>query len=508
LESTELTGPDFGAGISDSDLGEGVSILGHANGESVLLVRRGDDVFAVASSCTHYGGPLAEGLIVGDTVRCPWHHACFNLRTGAAVRAPALNDIACYAIERRDGRIIVGRKLESPRPAPAHGSNADRHPKSIAIVGAGAAGNAAAEMLRREGYTGSLVVFDDDRDAPYDRPNLSKDYLAGNAPEEWIPLHPPEFYAEQGIELVRDQRIASLDAGRLCLNLGDGSQRDFGAILLATGASPIRLDIPVKNSPPIRYLRTLADSRSIIASLESSKRAVVLGASFIGLEVAASLATRGLEVHVAAPEPRPLERVLGAQLGDFIRGVHESHGVKFHLGQTATSVENGEVVLSNGEKIPADLVVAGVGVRPNVELAEKAGLTMDRGVSVNEFLETSARGIFAAGDIARWPFAQTGTSIRVEHWVVAERMGQAAARNMLGNSERFSDVPFFWSNHYDVAIGYTGHVEKWDSIEVDGDPAEGDCAVRYSLGGKLLAIATIGRDLENLETELAMESSM
>jgi NADPH-dependent 2,4-dienoyl-CoA reductase/sulfur reductase-like enzyme/nitrite reductase/ring-hydroxylating ferredoxin subunit len=508
VESTELTGPDFAAGISDSDLSDGASVLGHANGEPVLLVRRGDDVFAVAANCTHYGGPLAEGLVVGHTVRCPWHHACFDLRSGAAVRAPALNDIACYDITRSDGRIVVGSKRESPRPARAHGSKAERHPKSIAIVGAGAAGNAAAEMLRREGYTGALTVFDDDSDAPYDRPNLSKDYLAGNAPEEWIPLHPPEFYAEQGIELLRDKRITSLDANGLRLNLDDGSWREFGAILLATGASPIRLDIPVKNSPAIQYLRTLADSRAIIAASGNSKHAVILGASFIGLEVAASLATRGLEVHVAAPEPRPLERVLGPQLGDFIRGVHESHGVKFHLGQTASAVENREVVLSNGERIAADLVVAGVGVRPNVELAEKAGLSIDRGVSVNEFLETSASGVFAAGDIARWPFATTGARIRVEHWVVAERMGQAAARNMLGNQERFDAVPFFWSNHYDVAIGYTGHAEKWDSIEVDGDPGAGDCAVRYSLGGKLLAIATIGRDLENLQTELAMEKSM
>ena len=505
MESTELTGPDFGSGIPESDLANASMILGHAAGEPVLLARQGDAVFAVSASCTHYGGPLAQGLLVGTTVRCPWHHACFDLRTGAAVRAPALNDIACWTVSRRDGRIFVGEKREASRPASVSGRGAVTPPASVAIVGAGAAGNAAAEMLRREGYDGSVTVVDSDRLAPYDRPNLSKDYLAGNAPEDWIPLHPPSFYRDLRIDLVLDKPVRALDAAAHSLTFEDGSAREFGSILLATGASPIRLDIPVDRGPDILYLRTLEDSRAIIGAAGTSGRAVVLGASFIGLEVAASLGTRGLDVHVVAPEARPLEKVLGPELGDFIRGVHEKHGVKFHLGQTAVSVERGNVALSGGEKLEADLIVAGVGVRPNVQLAEKAGLTLDRGVVVDEYLETSARGVFAAGDIARWPDPHTGQRIRVEHWVVAERQGQVAARNILGQRVPFDHVPFFWSNHYDVAIGYTGHAERWDAIEIDGGIADGDCAVRFRLGGKTLAIATMGRDLENLETEHAME---
>jgi NADPH-dependent 2,4-dienoyl-CoA reductase/sulfur reductase-like enzyme/nitrite reductase/ring-hydroxylating ferredoxin subunit len=508
LESTELTGPDFGSGIPESDLATDSLLLGHAGGEPVVLARQGDEIFAVSATCTHYGGPLAEGLLAGATVRCPWHHACFDLRTGAAVRAPALNDIACWSVVRRDGKILVGEKRESSRPAPASGRGPVSPPASVAIVGAGAAGNAAAEMLRREGYDGPVTVFDFDRLAPYDRPNLSKDYLAGNAPEDWIPLHPPSFYQDLQIELVLDKSVRALDAAARRLTFEDGTTRDFGAVLLATGASPMRLDIPVNDGPDIRYLRTLEDSRAIIAAAGTSKRAVVLGASFIGLEVAASLCTRGLQVHVAAPEPRPLEKVLGPQLGNFIRSVHEKHGVTFHLGQTAASVERGTVVLSGGDRIEADLVVAGVGVRPNVQLAEQAGLTLDRGVVVDEYLETDARGVFAAGDIARWPDPHTGERIRVEHWVVAERQGQNAARNILGQRVRFDHVPFFWSNHYDVAIGYTGHAEKWDEIDVDGTIADQDCAVRFRLGGKTLAIATMGRDLENLETEHAMENAL
>jgi len=508
LESSELSGPDFARGVSSEKLKDGASLLGHAHGESVLLVRQGEEIFAVAANCTHYGGPLAEGLVVGHTVRCPWHHACFDLRTGAAIRAPALNDISCWNVEKRDGKIFVGDKRESQGPAPAHGSKRERHPKSVAIIGAGAAGNAAAEMLRREGYEGPLTIFDSDSDAPYDRPNLSKDYLAGNAPEEWIPLHPKSFYDDLKIEIVANAHVAALDAAAKRITLSDGSRRQFDAILLATGATPIHLDIPMSDGASIHYLRTLGDSRAIIAVADKSKSAVVLGASFIGLEVAASLRTRGLDVHVVAPEPRPLEKVLGPELGDFILDVHQGKGVKFHFGQTAMSIEKGAVVLSNGERLDADLVVAGVGVRPNLTLAEQAGLATDKGVVVDEFFETSAKGIFAAGDIARWPYTQTGEQIRVEHWVVAERQGQAAARNILGNREHFDGVPFFWSNHYDVAIGYTGHAERWDEIRIEGNIADQDCAVRYVRGGKTIAIATMGRDKENLETERVMEKEI
>jgi len=505
LESTELTGPDLAAGVAENDLQDGAMLLGHAQGEPVMLARQGKEVFAVAAHCTHYGGPLAEGLLVGTTVRCPWHHACFDLRTGSAIRAPALNDVACFAVERKDGKIFVGEKRESERKAPTSAKPNPAHPASVAIIGAGAAGNAAAEMLRREGYAGPITMVDSDALAPYDRPNLSKDYLAGNAPEEWIPLHPPSFYEDLKIELVHDKTVKALDPNRRSLAFSDGTSREFGAILLATGATPIHLDIPLSGGALIHYLRTLEESRALIAAAGKSQRAVVIGASFIGLEVAASLRTRGLEVHVVAPEARPLEKVLGPELGDFIRRVHEGKGVVFHLGQTARSIEGGEVVLANGERLPAELVIAGIGVRPNLSLAEQAGLSMDRGVIVNELLESSAKGVFAAGDIARWPDPHTGERIRVEHWVVAERQGQAAARNILGMGKPFNAVPFFWSNHYDVAIAYVGHAEKWDEIQVDGDIASQDCEVRYRLGGRTLAVATMGRDRASLDAERKME---
>lgn len=497
-ETAPLTGPDLTNGVAIADVPEGGSLLGHANGESVLLVRPagGTAVFAVGATCTHYGGPLAEGCVVGHEVRCPWHHARFDVRTGAAVAAPALNALSCWRVEQRDQQLVLAEKLVRASRVPV------RSPSSIIIIGAGAAGNAAAEMLREEGYTGPVTMIGADTARPVDRPNLSKDYLAGTAPEEWVSLRDDAFYVAKNIELVLGKRAVKIDTKARKVELSDGTSRTYDALLLATGADPVKLPLVADH---VCYLRTLADSRAIIERAKQVKRVIVVGASFIGLEVAASLRARELEVHVVAPDKRPLERVLGPEIGDFVRALHEQHGVKFHLGHTVGSVEKDAVVLDDGTRIAAELVVIGVGVRPVVALAEQAGLALDRGVVVNDRLETSAPGVWAAGDIARWPDARSGKAIRVEHWVVAERQGQTAARNMLGKSERFDAVPFFWSQHYDVAISYVGHVEKWDQIDVIGSIADKSCMVVYRADGNVAAVATIGRDKESLEVEELME---
>jgi NADPH-dependent 2,4-dienoyl-CoA reductase/sulfur reductase-like enzyme/nitrite reductase/ring-hydroxylating ferredoxin subunit len=478
-------------------------LAGHVGEDAVLLARVGEEWLAIGAACSHYGGPLAEGLIVDDTVRCPWHHACFSLRTGRTLRPPALHDLPCYQVEVRDGKIFVtGRK-----PAPAAPRRRATAPGSVLIIGGGAAGDSAAATLRREGYAGPVTIVDGDRDAPYDRPNCSKDYLAGNAPEEWLPLRPAGFDRDQEIERLSGQLAAVLEPANRRVRLDDGSTREYGAILLATGATPVRLGPDVdRGGTPIHYLRTLADSRAIIAAAQKARRVVVLGASFIGLEVAASLRARGLDVRVASPESVPLGRVLGPDLGGFVRRLHEEHGVVFHLGRKPRQVGGGAVILDDGERLEADFVVAGVGVRPNLELAQAAGLALDRGLSVNERLETSAPGVFAAGDIARWPDPHSGERIRVEHWVVAQRQGQGAALAMLGREARFDAVPFFWSQHYDVPIAYVGHAERWDAIEVEGDIESRDCTVRYLIGGRVLATATIYRDRQSLEVEAGMEA--
>lgn len=497
------TSPDLSAGVDAALLPEGGSLSGKVGEDEVLLVRRGADIFAVAAHCTHYHGPLADGLVAGETVRCPWHHACFNLRTGEALRAPAIAPLACWKVEQRNGKIFVSEK----QPVAAHQNRpatADE-PGKIVILGGGAAGFAAAEMLRRSKYQGSIVMLSDDDAPPVDRPNLSKDYLAGKAPEDWIPLVSDSFYSEKGIDLRLKTKVAGIDPKSREVTLIGGGTVAYDRLLLATGAEPIRLPLPGSDQPHVHYLRTLTDCRAIIAGATAARRAVVLGASFIGLEVAASLRERGMDVHVVAPEKRPMERILGPQLGDLIRSLHEEHGVIFHLDNTASGIEGTRVKLADGTTLEADLVVIGVGVRPRTQLAEAAGLKIDKGVVVDAYLETSTPGIFAAGDIARWPDIHTGEAIRVEHWVVAERQGQTAARNMLGAREKFTSVPFFWSQHYDVPINYVGHAERWDEIAVEGNVQAKDSLLRFKRGGRTLAVASIYRDIESLKAEAEME---
>lgn len=502
--SSELSGPNLSEGIAAADLSDGHMLVGHAEGEGVLLARRGAEVFAVSATCTHYGGPLGEGLLVGDTVRCPWHHACFSLRSGQALAAPALNPLACWDVEQRDERLYVLRKSKARVEAVTVRSGLT----SVVIVGGGAAGLAAAEALRQQGYMGRLALLSADSAPPVDRPNLSKDYLAGTAPEEWIPLRPPEFFEQQQINLLLRTRVARIDVEGKRVVTEAGASYDYDALLLATGAEPVRLTIAGAELPHVHYLRSLADSRAIIDELGHVKRAVVVGSGFIGLEAAAALRARGLEVHVVSPDARPLEKVLGPELGDFIRALHEEHGVVFHLGQQLRSIDAAQVTLADDSRVAAELVIVGIGVRPSLALAEAAGLRTEHGVVVNELLETSVSGIFAAGDIARWPDPHSGESIRVEHWAVAQRQGQIAARNLLGQRQPCNFVPFFWSQHYDVTVSYVGHAVGWDRLEIDGSIAARDCRVTFRRGERTLAVVTINRDLESLQAEARAEAEV
>jgi NADPH-dependent 2,4-dienoyl-CoA reductase/sulfur reductase-like enzyme/nitrite reductase/ring-hydroxylating ferredoxin subunit len=498
-EKTRPAPPDLTKGVAAREIPEGGMLLGRVGDDEVVLARSGDRFYAVGAHCTHYHGPLAEGLIVDDTVHCPLHHACFSLKTGEALQAPALDPIACWRVARENDSVFVREKIE-PLPQAA-AVRLSHNPSSVVIVGGGAAGLAAAEMLRREGYAGPVTMISSDSDAPVDRPNLSKDYLAGEAQDDWIPMWPPETYKERRIDLLLERRVTAIDPQSHTVLLDDGSRREFGALLIATGADPVQLSIPGADPSQVLYLRSFGDSRAIVERAKTAKRVVVVGASFIGLEVAASLRTRNVAVDVVGQESVPLERVMGVEVGRFVKSLHESHGVVFHLGQTVKSVAGRSVTLTGGAVLDADFIVAGVGVRPSIALAERAGLTMDRGIAVNEYLATSTPGIFAAGDVARWPDPHTGSKIRVEHWVVAERQGQVAARNMLGRRDRFDAVPFFWSQHYDVTLKYIGHAERWDSVRIDGSLDARDCAVSYLLGGRTLALVTVSRDRESLALE-------
>lgn len=489
--TTELTGPDLEQGIADADVREGAPLLGHARGEAVVLVRDQGTVHALGATCTHYGGPLAEGIVAGGGIRCPWHHACFDLATGAA-HGPALAAIACYDVALVDGKLRVGAKREVA-PAPV------LSPASVVIIGAGAAGVACAEALRAEGHKGMITLVGAEGSDPVDRPNLSKDYLAGAAPEEWVYLRTKDQLAEHAIDLVQDPATA-IDTKENTVTLRSGRELSYDALLLATGAEAIRLPLPGADLPHVHTLRTLSDSKAI-AQQAGAGPAVVIGASFIGLEAAASLRARGVDVTVVGPETVPLARVLGDEVGAFVRKVHEGKGVAFELGRKPTSITADGVVLDDGRTLPAKLVVMGVGVRPRLDLATAAGLRVDKGVVVDAQLR-AAPNVWAAGDIARYPWY--GDLVRIEHWQVAVRHGQAVAHSMLGRTPR-SDVPFFWSQHHDVTLGYVGHAEAFERAEIHGDLDARDAHVVYRQGATIKAVVTIGRDKLALEVEAAME---
>jgi NADPH-dependent 2,4-dienoyl-CoA reductase/sulfur reductase-like enzyme/nitrite reductase/ring-hydroxylating ferredoxin subunit len=501
-EKTELTGPDFEVGIAITDVPEGAPVLGHAHGEPVVIVRSGDEVHAVGASCSHYGGPLGEGLVVGETLRCPWHHARFDLRTGDALGAPALSPVACYEVVRKDGRLMVGAKKALPKPKAPPAS-----PGAVVIIGAGASGEAAAERLRRLGHAGTLTLIGDEAPGPVDRPNLSKDYLAGTAPEEWIPLRTRKFYEKNSIDLRIGDAAVDINTADKIVALKSGASVSYDALLLAVGAAPVRLPLEGATSPHVFTLRTLADAHEIIEAAAKAKRAVVIGSSFIGLETAASLRARGLDVDVVSRDRLPLERVLGEELGRFVQQMHEAQGVRFHLEASPRAVSSGGVELEDGRVLPADLVVLGVGVRPRTDLAAKAGLRVENGVVVDAHLRTSAPGVWAAGDSARYPEPRLGTLVRIEHWVVAQRQGQSVARDMVGLGTPFTDVPFFWSQHYDVRLAYVGHAESWDSTELIGNVAKRDAMVVYRRGGRVQAVAAVGRDRQSLAIEAALEAA-
>lgn len=498
----EPKGPDLTKGVPAADVPEGGMLTGQVGHETVLVARVDGELFAIGGSCTHYHGPLGEGLLVGHTVRCPWHHGHFCLRTGEALAGPPIDPVAVWAPEERDGKIFVSEAAEPKNPKP---KAAGKGPRRILIAGGGAAGFAAAEMLRRHGYDGALSLVSSDADAPYDRPNCSKDFLAGEAPAEWMPLREDGWYKDHDIDLRLKTEIVKLDLGARTAALKAGDDLSYDALVLALGAEPQRPPIPGFDSPKVFTLRSLKDAETIASAAKGAHRVAIVGASFIGLEVAASLRHLGLEVHVVAPEAIPLARVLGDEVGQWIRRLHEAKGVVFHLGRKVQGYQDGKLGLDNGEAIEADFIVAGTGVRPRTALAEAAGLKVDNGVVVDRWLRASADNVYAVGDIARFPDAHTGKVIRVEHWVHAERQGQHVARLLLGDDAPFSDTPFFWSAHAGTTISYVGHAEAFDAPKIEGSLEKQDALIRFAKDGRDLAVATVGRDLDGLKAGRAFE---
>ena len=502
--AAEASGPDFSQGVGLADIPEHGMLAGHVGDEPVLLSRFDGELFAVGGACTHYGAQLGGGLAEGETVRCPLHHACFSLRTGAALRAPAFEGLGRWRVEV-EGPLAFVRGKE-PRPARPASIASTGDVRAIVIVGGGGAAFACADELRRLGYAGSLTLVSAEADPPCDRPNLSKDYLAGTAPAEWIPLRDAAYYREAAIDLRLDTEIAAIDV-RSCIAFArDGEPFHYDRLLLATGAEPVRLATPGFDRDNVYTLRSPADARAIVARAQPGARAAIIGSSFIGLEAAAALRARGVEVEVVSKDAIPFGRLFGSEAGMFLQRLHEQHGVRFHLGRTGSEYDGRALRLDNGDSLAVDFLIVGVGVRPRTALAASAHIAVDDGVLVNRCLETSVAGIYAAGDIAAYVDPLSRRPVRIEHWVTAQRQGQAVAANMLGARTPCTAVPFFWTEQYGVALRYVGHAPSWDEIRVDGDVAGGDFTARYYEQGELCASASVGRDLDNLEDERRLEN--
>jgi apoptosis-inducing factor 3 len=489
----------------DAELPEGAPMLVKAGDNDVHLLRREGRVYAVGNKCSHYECPLNEGALIGATIVCRCHDARFDARTGKALSAPALNDLPVYEVKVEDGDILLG-PAQKPRFPKAEGSDA----RTFLIVGAGAAGNAAAETLRREGFAGRILMVTPETDLPYDRPNLSKEFISGEAKAEWMPLRSAKFYANQNIEVLTGTRVELIDPLRKTATLSDNLVVAFDKALLATGGAPRSPTIPGADGDGCYSLRSFSDARSVQEAAAAARRVLLIGAGFIGMELASSLCLRGLAVDVVAPEALPLAHVVGERIARYMKGRHEAKGVTFHLGTTAENISGTRgaksILLADGSRQEADFVVFGLGVQPAVEYLSATDLVQGKAVPVNGRMETKYPDILAAGDIAVVPNPVTGEALRYEHWVVAERQGQHAARSMLGSPALYDEVPFFWTRQTGISLKYVGFARAWDEIAWRGEVEKGRFLAGFYAGGRLLAAASVGMPGDLTAVELMLRN--
>ena len=489
---------DLTAGVALSDLDAARLIAGKVGAEDVLLVKGASGVFAIGATCTHSGAPLSKGIVVGDTVRCPWHHACFDARSGAALAAPAFQALDRWTVETRAGRVVVtGRQAHAATP---RRDTAER----IVIIGAGAAGAAAADALAAMGAGSAVTLLGNERDTPYDRTALSKQYLKGKLDGAELPLKLDDL-GERGVAVRLGASVSAIEPEARQVTLSDGTVVPFTKLILATGAEPNTLRVPGADLAHVHLLRSAADARGLLSAVEAGRSAVVIGGSFIAFEAGAALRDQGVAVTIVSQEEHPFRTTLGPDLASAILAIHGRKGTVLRLGAEVSRIEPHAVTLTDGSSLAADLVLIGIGVTPRVHLAEQAGLKVGDGVLVDERLRTSDPNIYAVGDIACWPDPHSGTAVRVEHWAVAQRQGQVAAMNVLGAGQRYDVPPFFWTAHFDLSVRYVGHAGTGATSVAEGNLGAQDGLVRYHEGGREVAVATVGRDKANLVAEIGME---
>ena len=472
----------------------------------ILLSKINDKFYAVSAFCTHYGAPLEKGILCGERIVCPWHNACFNAIAGQQEEPPGLDSLATFTVRVKGNEVLV--KIPEKIPQQRTVEMAHYVPKSarctLVVLGAGIAGINAVEVLRQQGYQGKIILISAEEKLPYDRTKLTKNYLQGKTEADSLSLRSCEFYDKHDIELRFGKTVKKVDALNKFLTFADNSTLKFDSLLLATGGKPRNLDVPGADLANIFTIRQPEDVDAILATAKDAKQALVIGSSFIGMEAAASLAQNGLEVTVVSPSDVPFKKILGKKLGEMFQKVHEEKGVTFRLGTKATEFKGESkvkrAILENGEEIDTDLVIVGIGVEPNTSYIE--GIDLDRkdnSVPVNQYLQTEMEDIYAAGDIARFPYAPIEQSTRIEHWRLAAQQGRIAAANMMGkNKPQPIDniVPFFWSGQYDLKLRYVGHAEKWDEIYIDGDLDKPEFLAFYLQKDRAMAVAGINRDRE------------
>lgn len=505
---SKLKARDFKAGVDVATIPEGAILAGRWQGKPVILTNQQGQYCALSGVCTHMGAPLEQGTLANGEVHCPWHHARFSLATGEAVAAPALSPLSSFGTVIRGGRLFITKR--QPRPTPAAPVQAPR----VLILGGGAGGHACAQELFRSGFKGLTTVVSEDADPPYDRTFCSKQYLSGEKSRRESFLADGKVYRiSENLMLRLGCKAIAIDTQGRSLVLDGGERMEFDRLILAMGAQPKHPQWPGCELPNVHVLRTLRDADALVRACRRAKRVAVIGASFIGLEVAASLRQRKLAVHVITPEDVPLKKQLGADIGKMIQTVHEKKGVRFHFGRQVHQFDGKHVTLDDQSKIQADFVIAGIGVTPRTELAQAAEIACASaeeggGVIVNEQLESSQPGIFAIGDIARYPDPHTGRNIRVEHWVHAQRQGQHVARLIMGHANRYKDVPFFWSAHFDTQIQYIGHVKSIVKTRTEGSVKARDFRRYYEGPQGDKAFASCNRDRDALLEESSWDSGL
>lgn len=513
--------PEYAVARAD-DLQNGEMKQVAAGDTDVLLARVDGQYHAVYAYCTHYGAPLADGALSGDRVVCPWHHACFHLPTGDHLEPPGLDGLPRFQVRIEGDAVLVDVPDDAPNRRVASMADRDEQDERVAaVLGAGAAGAYAAEALRANGFTGRVVLISREDEVPYDRPNLSKDYLQGEAEEAWMPLRDADFYQTHAIELRLGQAATRVDVRAKTLQFEDGSTLAYDGLVLCTGGTPRRLDVPGADLEGVYTLRSFQDSRELHEAAEAAGQAVVVGASFIGMEAAFSLRELGLDVTVVAPGETPFASVLGDRVGQRVQAIHEEHGVRFRLGRKVQRLDGDErvagVTLDDGTSLDADLVVVGIGVTPATDFVEGVERGDEGGLEVDAHLR-AAGGLYVAGDIAHFPHPQTGDGVRIEHWRLACQHGRLAGANLAaelaaeqpsaGKRQPYRSVPFFWTAHFGTNLRYVGHAEDPDEILYDGDPEDGAFIAYYVRDGQVRAAAGVGRDREMAALEEAMRREL